>query len=550
MEQVITPNFMPDDPNYIRKLSNYLGINGMKEDEYIRNICKLQREVIPFQLLLERLHTTPDDQILYSLIRRFEKNNFGILRHSIESESLNPDYFRLCQESSQIFFTEYVTEQNLKSHISHDFFLPFASELEKIGKVIPNEYLTRFTHDVGVGLFKDSEPNTNTNKRIYFIEAGSDKFFFTHHSLNDAIEALTSRCQLIMSQASIAEVVAKTTNQNISELNETTQKRDTIAWKNLIVTITENMSTIESNRQIVSQKDFIKFVLVLDSLLKSKVTQLQHDFKIQNLLNSFGSELQEKMMEIEDGLSETNFNSLQDSIGERLEIDKTTLVGIKKKFHESEVVSIEKLSNDNFGKIIQIENIFLHSASVSKIISTRYIGLTQKLNEYYKDLLVRFFMDKLPIRDNVFFGEESLEASVRQQVNDLDYSYYLILRNPVLLALAIVNQNSKKSADGKSETKIRQKLAAFFDTRNKVMFPWYTIFNIDSVKLAEKSFKNLNFFRKIWLLITGKYKSALSTFKRISQVNRQIASSQTEGKSGKIPGLRTIYNLSKDNSAT
>lgn len=514
---------------------------------FFSKLCTLNTATVPFLDAMQLYDNTDDPTTFINYLKRFEDKKLLVIRHAIVDTELAPKYLQLCEQNSFEFLYEYINEYLIQGMFNPSHPLLTFKECSNQGVVIPQEQVVPFNEEDLVSRLK----NLPLDPKIYSIPIHQNIYFCTDETIDKICSLIISRIQLQLSNSpQLANEVLKIFKENFSSFKDKFTSNNITIWAEIINKLHSAIPHLRAKKRLLEQSEFLDYVLILKKVVNCHATFNKETKKKETNISSLQTELEKEMLNHPQGKTQVDFNMLLNSLIEKYDL-KENKEEVSKTIEKNLITPISELTAHKISGIIKFEEHYIHASVLASYISDRYFVLCDKLKQHYMQLMNSFLLHKLPSSNIIFFDFAELETSVRQLVHQMDELMYVILRNPVALASIIINANSKiNTINGElngskkdmqnnfTKMSLSKQLSAFFNLRTKRLLNWYEIFNIDVVNIAKKSFANLNFFRKILLFFTNRYKYTLHKVQRMNSIQR--AKKDPSGSGGTLQTSRFL----------
>lgn len=529
------PTYLNGDTTAAGKVLNRFNIQGSKETEVFTAFVRLGKEKIPYKEAMEAAGLIGREDTFIAIIKRFEECQIMVLRHGTQTDRSGAPagYVRLCNEGSYSFVSEYISEMLYLAYAQGAEMLPFASEMRKLGVDVPQQYVENFDLDMVRSMFTASPEALEDSLTIVAIPVKNDVFYFTAGSISFVCDLCIMRMQAILQSSNLVHMLARILNITLSEAKEKLDTRDPVIWNSVIDVMYNKIDSMTMQQEFKNYPEVPVFVVILYHVLKSKVLEMETQYKFREESEEFAKIVNTKMRDMSEGLNEQQFKDLLGEIAIGLGVTEDQIPEHVRMFFEHSIVMADEVGEHPSVPVVKIDQFYIHREVLRRVISDRYFSISERLKEYYKTLLKRYLTKSISPKDIVFLDEETFETSVHNKVMEIDPLYFRILKHPLILATTIIESGKGRSLTDDTvspdDSLLGQKsnarrLSLFFDTDTQRLLKWTTIFNISIPKLGEEAYNSLSIFAKIILLFTGRYKSLHSRLRRISTISSIVES--------------------------
>lgn len=511
MSEMYIPSYINVGSSEVSKLLQKLNITATKEIEMFKQLCQLNQSKINYRDALAATNTKDEEFIFTNFIQKIEKYQIAVLRTEILETVLQPIYIRLTDESSVVYYKEYIIEQIHQAVLSPIFPLPTLQNFKKTDILISKGHYTPISLELFINAYKTcaiSFPDIADDVIYSFPLPSKEIFLFTMSTVPYLCKICITRIQNLLQDQNLLLNISSTINIPTNELQGKIEDNNILMWDELSSILYKKFDMLQGNSLLSNYLELFDLITLLHHTIKPKIQQMKEIEEYSLLLSSFHNTILQKMKSYNETILHNQFIDLLKTQVKSSNISPEKTESAIDDFFENYVVANNKsqsLENDNF--IIQVNQWYLHTSLVIKIISEQYAPLTKKLTDYYTKSLAKYLLKKLPPSEIVFFDEESLEISVHQKVTEFDELYAQILKMPVFLASILSKSKTNTSSKSTlSDLPVSKKIALFFNLRTKTLLPWHEIFNLRLTTMVEEAYTTLPLVKKIIFLFTGRYK--------------------------------------------
>jgi hypothetical protein len=319
--------------------------------------------------------------------------------------------------------------------------------------------------------------------------------------LEEFIPALVPHVRSEMTNTRLMEYLSRITDRKISELQKGLTKREPPFWISICQAFPEHKEEIK-----------LRFK-GLNPLLFTSVQLLQTYF--QNSLNEIKEAQiveQEKIKATDELISE--FRAKEASwtpvtlLDERLKEKEETWKGFREEFRTAALVRGE---NKSLPPLIVINNMLIHRDFLFRYF-TRETGLLRKdLFFFYQEQMRDLLRRNRTERYSQFFSRNNFRADILDRIKDKDLQLWELLQKPTKVAEAAFHY--LQTIKGiKKTSRIKDALGLYFLGDMKTFRNIDSMMQLKLLTLFEQAYKELGWWSRFILRITGRYDSYIGMF--------------------------------------
>lgn len=524
MSDKLIPSYHPlvgkiDIGTFLQKLN----ISNKRDIEMFISLTKYDSPIIPYKQALAMTKTSNDEFSFNSFIQRMENSHVGILRKSISGDILIPDYVRLCDDDAPIFYCEYISELTNYAYLAPDKNLPTRRQFKILGYEIPKEIAVVLDINHIQKAFKNEGKKSLLNSdSIYALKLPRNEILYcTQYSIPKLAELCIERLKLAFMDSKIIPNIAKNIGMNLTEAREKIERNDLVAWDDFINQCHSALPRLQDNPNTSAYTDIFDYITILNLLIKPKLLQEQSNLQIKQDINNFQVNALHKIYESTSGIPTEKLHDFLEKVAVNSGIQEEEVISTSiDQFFSGYIfkpndTNTKKLSYDS---CIIIDGTCYHSKIIFNIITENFSKICSDLRSYYTGLLKKYLENKLSLKDNPFLNEENLEISVHHKVAELEPTYAILLKNPVLLANILTQKQSETSNSAFANMPKSRKLSLFFNLRTKNLLPWHKIFNINLALFTEDAYNKIGTVNRFWMIFTGRYRAMTSKLHRLQKM--------------------------------
>ncbi|WNY62635.1 hypothetical protein RAC47_00790 [Borreliella carolinensis] len=487
-------------------LISQLGISSDTQKLILKTILSYKKEAIDYSSFIEehsvRIRGLKGE--LDFLFRKLYEVKRGIVTNkiAIDGEFL-PDSIILTDEASYDFYYYSIDDLFLKTYIGIELFssLLTVKNVESSLLVFQDEFITISDSNINYKFFETKLQLKEilvwksliipSSRALYFIEFVKKMFFN------------------IASNNVVKDVFVRIKGLKLIDYEKTLEEGKNIigAISKILSGIIEIKDEVLGKKGITFSKNYFVFLEFLNLFIKNEkdLEELKtiEATKIDESLKAI-----EKTLEFKKGSIDTEeFFSILKVYSEGLNDPENFLLVANIYFFESKI-------HDILPKIFQVkENFYLYKPFAYEFFLEEYEKVLKFLNSELKANIFKI----LSFGDDPssIFTEEGLEEVLNRLVSKYIMNEYC-LKNKVKFLDLIVSHFRRvcktQSVQAHLKDLIKVEAAKYFKNSNELL-PLYKIYKLDLYSILNAAYKDLSFFKRIVLFLTGKhqsYKEALS----------------------------------------
>lgn len=512
-----------------------INMNNEGDIEKVIYLTKHSTPTIEYKTALKLTKTMEDEFSFNSFMQRLENFHIGITRTSLSKTSLTPNYIRLCDPDSSIFFNEYISEQSNKAAHDMEKALSTNTELKTLGMIIPRNMITPLDISHAKKAFQMSiYANAITqNDSIYSIPLSKkDSLYCTQYSIPIVTDICMIRLRMILNDAKLLPLFAKVIEMSLTEAQDKINSEQYIIYENFISQCYTLLPQLKENPKLSAYTDVFDYITILNNLIQAKIQQDKINTQTKKDISSFQDMVLQELYMEPNGIAFNKIDDYLENLARKQGLtDDEVIQPSIKTFHDEFMIDAENPDTAKLKKgdvCIIFDGICIHNMVILNVLTEEFQPLCNELRIYYTNLLQKFLESKLNIKDNVFLSEETLEIATHQKVQEMQPLYAQILKSPVLLAGLL----SQKKVLGNNNALVTmsnsKKLSLFFNLRTKEVLPWHKIFNVNLTIFTEEAYKNISQIRRWIMVLTGKFKSIKERIAKLEKLSSTMEVDEKE----------------------
>ena len=503
-----------------------LGSFTQVQYQLFHNLCDFWNPVLPYnQFILKSSKSfLASNNQLELLMDKLKAAHIGLLQYALVEGELKAHRIILSDKNSPAFYY-YLCEDLLARHIFTQK-QPFITEkvFDDDGIALPKDRMTVMESRMLSPGFEESSRESPVI--IAVPRKMKDPLLIPSGMIEEYISALISHIRSEMTNTSLMEHLSRITNQKISELHGELTKREPAFWIIICQSLLEHKEEMKDRFKGLNPLLFTSAQLLQtyfqNSLKEMKETQIQEQEK-QKAIEELIREFRQK---------EATWSPIV-LLDEKLKEKEEIWDDFREQFRQAALLRGE---GKQLPPLIVINNMLMHRDFLFRYF-TREIGLLRKdllflYQEQMRDLLRRNKTE----RYSQFFSKNNFRADILEQIKDADIQLWELLQKPTRIAEAAFHYllNTKGI---KSSSRIKDALTIYFQSDMKTFRHIDSMLQLKLLTLFELAYKELGWWSRFILRITGRYDSYIGMFSDDTVKKDRTRSSQL-GKRRKKHGPR------------
>ncbi len=478
-----------------------LGSFTQVQYQLFHNICDFWSPVLEYnQFILKSSKSfLASNNQLELLMDKLKGAHIGLLQYSLIDGELKASRIILSDKNDFSFFY-YLCEDLLARHIFNNK-QPFITEkvFDDEGIALPKDMMTILEQRMLSPGFAET-----SKKRPVIIAVPrklKDPLLLPSGMIEEYITSLVTHIRSEMTNSSLMEHLSRITDQKISELQKGLTKRDPAFW----ITICQRLGEHKEEMKL-RFKGLNPLIFTSAQLLQTYFQNSMNEIKEAQIVE------QEKIKATDELIKEFREKEASWSpvalLDERLKEKEEMWEGFREEFRTAALVRGE---NKAMPPLLVINNMLIHKDFLFRYF-TREIGLLRKdflfmYQEQMRDLLRRNKTE----RYSQFFSRNNFRADILEQIKTRDLQLWELLQKPTKLAEASFHY--LQAIKGITKTsRIKDALGLYFQSDMKTFRGIDSMMQLKLLTLFELAYKELGWWSRFILRITGRYDSYIGMF--------------------------------------
>ncbi|MDC7235672.1 MAG: hypothetical protein PQJ58_20785 [Spirochaetales bacterium] len=529
-----------DVPEYFRMESfrreEYLSqVGSFTQVQYqlFHNLCDFWDPALDYnQFILKSAKSfLASNNQLELLMGKLKAAHIGLLQYALIDGELKASRIVMTEKDDLLFY--YYLGEDLLARQIHDNPHPYltAKAYDDDGISLPSDMITPLeTSMLSPGYAAENrEPIIiGINRKMkapLLIPSGMIEEFIT---------ALIGHIRSEAASPSVMENMSRIADVKISELQAGLGKRNPDFWINLC-------------HKIQDQKEELKLRLKGLNPLFFTSAQLLHTY-FQNTLTEMKQkeieqrEKKEALKEIiqefrEKETSWTHISLLDEKLKEKEEKWK----GFREEFKTAVLVRGEDKEQPD---LVLLNNMLMHKDFLFRYFTTSITELRKDLLFMYQGQMTDLLRHNRTDRYSQFFSRSNFRSDILTRVKEQELQLWELLQKPTRVAEAAFHY--LQDIRGMKSSRVKDAMGLYFHSDLKSFRNVDTIFQLKLLTLFENSYKELGWFGRFILRLTGRYDSYISMFSDdpTAVSKRQSPSRRSRKKNKGVPGPSGVKNYS------
>lgn len=504
-------NQKPDYVNYPRKdrdaYLSQVGNFSTEERGIFHLLCDNWDHEIGYAKFVTTINKRQhiDEKYLKSLMKKLMSSGSGLLLTKFNRGERGVDKLILTDSYSHHFYYYFINNEYQKNYedVSNDYVDD--KRFEKYDLIISElSTIPLIMEDLNKKFILKEEMQFN----IFKVKIqGASPFYITSESLKDLIKISIRKVRYYFKSENFIAFIAKVMNSSISKVKGTVEKQDMNLWKDLTRSLLTNKQMVDGKFKNIS-KSFFVAVKIINSYftneLKEKDRELEEERKIRKILR-----------EIVDTIKKGEFKPFtQEELNSQFDQYDSEATKLKNKFYESYV---DNKTVTGLTEVVFVGKHYIHQDNLYKVFIDKLSLATGNLTDHFKKEL-RAAVNSNTVDPSLYKGAPFDTSILSKVQSDYPIVYDLIKRKNIL-AESIIHFSKKR---GHSQSKMHNLLATYFVEGSSELKEIAEIFSLDIVELYELVYAALPFFKKLVIVLTGRYNRNLQRFTGFVREKRRI----------------------------
>ncbi|QEN08629.1 hypothetical protein EXM22_11770 [Oceanispirochaeta crateris] len=516
--------------------------------QLFHNICEFWNPVLDYNhfILKSSKSFLASNNQLELLMGKLKAAHMGLLQYGVNDGEMKASRIILCDKDAFPFFY-YLTEDFFARHIfehKHPFLTIKAFDDD--GITLPVDMIT----PLETSMLSPGFASQNKDLKIIGINRKmKSPILLPSGMMKEFITALISHIRLEMASPNLMENLSRITSKKISDIQKDLSKREPDFWIMACQKLIEHKEDLKIRFKGLNPLIFTSCQL-LQTYFQNTITE-----KKQELITE--SEKQKAREEMIKGIKMREASWTPVSVlDEQLKEKEEKWPGFREEFKQAALVRGESKEQP---ELVFINNMIIHKDFLfhyfTRQISTLRNHLLFLYQDQMSDLLKRNRTDKY----TQFFSRSNFRSDIMSRIKDKDLQLWELLQKPTRVAEGAYHYLQEVKGITKS-TRIKDVMGLYFHSDLKNFRQVDSMFQLKLLTMFEKAYKELGWWGRFILRLTGRYESYVTMFSETTAEANQLKSTHSlrhkksltkkpYGKEGNTPGkIQRLQNKSSSYS--
>ena len=545
---------MDEEKKTTQELPQYYRMESFRREEFLsqlgsftqiqyqlfHNLCDFWSPVLDYnQFILKSSKSfLASNNQLELLMGKLKAAHIGLLQYTLVDGELKANRIILSDKNDFSFYY-YLCEDLLARHIFNNK-QPFITEkaFDDEGIDLPKDMITIMESRMLSPGF--AETSKEKPAIIAVPRKLKDPLLIPSGMIEDYITALVTHIRQEMTNTSLMEHLSRITDQKISELQKGLTKREPAFWITICQSFTEHKEEMKLRFKRLNPLLFTSAQL-LQTYFQNSLTE-----KKEALL-----EEQERMKAIEELIKEFQEKEASWSpitlLDEKLKEKEEQWEGFREEFREA---ALARGENKSLPPLVVINNMLMHKDFIFRYFTSEVDLLRKDFLYMYQEQMRDLLRRNKTERYSQFFSKNNFRADILEQIKGRDLQLWELLQKPTRVGEAAIHY--LQTVKGiKKNFGIKDALNLYFQSDMKTFRNIDDIMQIKLLFLFELSYKELGWWSRFILRITGRYESYIGMFSDDAPKRSSFRSSSRRRKKRRSPripkGARNKLSLDQRN---
>lgn len=455
------------------------------------------------------------------LMSKIKAAHIGLLQYALIEGEIKASRIILCDKDTLPFYY-YLAEDYMARHILEHTH-PFLTEksYDDDGISLPPEMITPLDSSMLSPGFAEKQKNPiiiGINRKMkapILIPSGM---------MNSFITALINHIRSEAANPTVMENLSRISDQKISELQKDLTKLDPVFWLTICQKLNENKDDLK-----LRLKGLNPLIFTSSQLLQTYFQNSLNEQKEQNDQNREKRSARDAIINEfrENGSTWTHISLLDD----KLSSNEEKWEGFREEFKTSVLIRGEGKEQP---ELILLNNMLMHRDFLFPYFTNEISNLRNNFIFLYQDQMSDLLRHNRTDKYSQFFSRSNFRSDILTRVKEKDLQLWELLQKPTRVAESAFHylQNIKGI---KSTKRIKDSMAVYFQSDLKDFRKVDSIFQLKLMAIFDKSYKDLGWWGRFILRLTGRYDSYVSMFAD-SVTDRKSRGSGRSSKKKRSPG--------------
>jgi len=496
-----TPEFFRMESFRREEFLSQIGSFSQVQYQLFHNICDFWQPALDYNhfILKSSKSALAANNQLEILMNKLREAHVGLLQFDLVGGELKPGRIILADKESFHFYY-YAAEDLLARNISESGH-PFITlqTFEKTDLILPGTYITPLEPALlSPGFIGKTREDpvlyglSRKNRSPLLIPSGKMDLFIT---------SLINYLRRELESPNLMEHVSRISEKKISDIQKNITTRDPSFWISFCKCLLEQREDLKLRLKGLSPLIFtsaqLLYAFFYNSLTELKQKQQEETARQKSML--------EIVSEIKD--KETRWTSLHE-LDEGLKKGEEKWKGFREGFRDS---FLKRQEGKEQPELILINGQVIHRDYMFRYFSREITDQGRRLQLLYQDMMSDLLRHGQTDKYTQFYSRNNFRADILNRIRDNAPQVKELLQKPTLVAESAFYY--LKELKGIKETpKIKDTLSLYFKEDFQQFQNIDSILNLNLMSLFDKAFRELGWWGRVLLRISGRYDSYTNVF--------------------------------------
>jgi hypothetical protein len=468
--------------------------------QLFHNICEFWNPVLDYNhfILKSSKSFLASNNQLELLMGKLKSAHMGLLQYGLNDGEIKASRIILSDKDGLPFFY-YLTEDLFARHMfEHKQPYLTIKAFDDEGITLPGDMITPLeTTMLSPGFLK-----RNKDLKIIGINRKmKSPILFPSGMMNEFIAALITHIRLELVSPNLMENLSRITTQKISEIQNNLTKKEPDFWIMICQKLIEHKEDLKLRLKGLNPMIFTSCQL-LQTYFQNTLTEKKEELVQETEKNKAQAEIIREYKEKE--ASWTHISVLD----AKLKVNEEKWEGFREEFKQSVLLRGEGKEQP---ELVLLNNMIIHKDFLFRYFTREISTIRNSLLFLYQDQMSDLLRHNKTEKYTQFFSRSNFLADILSRIRDKDQQLWELLQKPTRVAESAYHflQHIKGVT---STTRIKDAMGLYFQPDLKSFRKVDSLFQLKLLTMFEKSYKELSWWGRFILRLTGRYDSYVSMF--------------------------------------
>jgi len=468
--------------------------------QLFHNICDFWNPVLDYNhfILKSSKSFLASNNQLELLMGKLKAAHLGLLQYRLVDGEIKAGRIILSEKDAMPFY--YYLAEDLMARQIHDNNHPFLTikAFEDDGISLPTDLITPLESSMLSPGFAERGGGL---KIIGINRKMKSPILLPSGMMADFVGALIGHIRMETASPNLVENLSRITGQKISEIQKNLTKKEPDFWISICQKLIEHKEDLKLRLKGLNPLFFTSCQL-LQTYFQNSITemkeQLQEDQEKQKAHQDIIREFKEKES------AWTHISVLDD----KLKSCEERWEGFREEFKQRSLIRGEGKEQPD---LIVVNNMVIHKDFLFKYFTREISTLRNNFLYMYQSQMTDLLRHNKTDRYTQFFSKNNFRADIMANIRERDLQLWELLQKPTRVAESAYHFLQNVSSSKKS-SHLKDAMGIYFQSDLKNFRNIDSILQLKLMSLFEKSYKELGWWARFVLRITGRYDSYISMF--------------------------------------